>query len=73
MALGLGFLFGVTLPQNFDSPYQSLSIIEFWRRWHMTLSGFLKDYVYIPLGGNRGGQTKKYINLLLTMLIGVQC
>ena len=70
MALGLGFIFDVTLPQNFDSPYQSLSIIEFWRRWHMTLSGFLKDYVYIPLGGNRGGQTKKYINLLLTMLIG---
>ena len=70
MALGLGFIFGVTLPQNFDSPYQSLSIIEFWRKWHMTLSGFLKDYVYIPLGGNRGGQTKKYINLLLTMLIG---
>ena len=55
MALGLGFIFGVTLPQNFDSPYQSLSIIEFWRKWHMTLSGFLKDYVYISLGGNRGG------------------
>ena len=58
MALGLGFIFDVTLPQNFDSPYQSLSIIEFWRRWHMTLSGFLKDYVYIPLGGNRGGKRK---------------
>ena len=70
MALGLGFIFGVTLPQNFASPYQSLSIIDFWRRWHMTLSGFLKDYVYIPLGGNQGGQMKKYINLLLTMLIG---
>lgn len=70
MALGLGFIFGVALPQNFDSPYQSLSIIDFWRRWHMTLSGFLKDYVYIPLGGNRGGRTRKYINLLLTMLIG---
>ena len=70
MALGLGFIFGVTLPQNFNSPYQSLSIIDFWRRWHMTLSGFLKDYVYIPLGGNRGGQTRKYVNILLTMLIG---
>lgn len=55
MALGLGFIFGVTLPQNFNSPYQSLSIIDFWRRWHMTLSSFLKDYVYIPLGGNGGG------------------
>lgn len=70
MALGLGFLFGVALPQNFNSPYQSLSIIDFWRRWHITLSNFLKDYIYIPLGGNRGGHTKKYINLLLTMLIG---
>ena len=54
MALGLGFLFGVALPQNFNSPYQSLSIIDFWRRWHITLSNFLKDYIYIPLGGNRG-------------------
>lgn len=70
MALGLGFIFGVTLPQNFNSPYQSLSIIDFWRRWHMTLSGFLKDYVYIPLGGNRVGLSGKHRNLLLTMLIG---
>ena len=70
MALGLGFIFGVTLPQNFNSPYQSLSIIDFWRRWHMTLSGFLKDYVYIPLGGNGGGRYGKYRNLLFTMLIG---
>ena len=70
MALGLGFIFGVTLPQNFNSPYQSLSIIDFWRRWHMTLSGFLKDYVYIPLGGNGGGRPEKYRNLLFTMLIG---
>lgn len=58
MALGLGFLFGVALPQNFNSPYQSLSIIDFWRRWHITLSNFLKDYIYIPLGGNRGGILK---------------
>lgn len=71
MALGLGFIFGVTLPQNFNSPYQSLSIIDFWRRWHITLSGFLKDYVYIPLGGNGGVELSgKYRNLLLTMLIG---
>lgn len=70
MALGLGFLFGVALPQNFNSPYQSLSIIDFWRRWHITLSSFLKEYIYIPLGGNRGGHIRKYINLILTMLIG---
>ena len=55
MALGLGFLFGIPLPQNFNSPYKSASIIEFWRRWHMTLSGFLREYVYIPLGGNKRG------------------
>lgn len=70
MALGLGFIFGVALPQNFNSPYQSLSIIDFWRRWHMTLSSFLKDYVYIPLGGNGGGRYRRYRNLLLTMLVG---
>ena len=55
MALGLGFLFGIPLPQNFNSPYKSTSIIEFWRRWHITLSHLLRDYVYIPLGGNKGG------------------
>ena len=68
MALGLGFIFGVTLPQNFDSPYRSLSIIDFWRRWHMTLSGFLKDYVYIPLGGNRGGADEEIHQLALLNL-----
>ena len=68
MAIGLANLFGVRLPVNFYSPYQAGSIIEFWRRWHMTLSRFLRDYLYIPLGGNRrGGQVR---NLMLTMLLG---
>ena len=70
MAIGLARLFGVRLPANFDSPYASLSIVEFWRRWHMTLSRFLRDYVYIPLGGNRGGETQRSINLMATMLLG---
>ncbi|MFO1136657.1 MAG: MBOAT family O-acyltransferase [Rhodoblastus sp.] len=70
MAIGLARLFGVRLPANFDSPYASLSIVEFWRRWHMTLSRFLRDYVYIPLGGNKRGETQRSINLMLTMLLG---
>ncbi len=70
MAIGLSKLFGVNLPLNFNSPYKSSNIIEFWRRWHMTLSQFLRDYLYIPLGGNRHGGFRRYINLLLTMLIG---
>ncbi len=70
MAIGLGLLFGVRLPVNFNSPYQAKSIIEFWRRWHMTLSAFLRDYVYIPLGGNRGGEFFRLRNIFLTMLIG---
>jgi len=70
MAIGLALLFGIRLPQNFDSPYQSRSIIEFWRRWHMTLSRFLRDYLYIPLGGNRRGKPRRYINLMITMLLG---
>jgi alginate O-acetyltransferase complex protein AlgI len=70
MAIGLARLFGIRLPINFDSPYQSLSIIEFWQRWHMTLSRFLRDYLYIPFGGNRRGKTRRYINLMLTMTIG---
>ena len=56
MAIGLSRLFGVQLPLNFASPYKARSITEFWRRWHMTLSRFLRDYVYVPLGGNRKGQ-----------------
>ncbi|MES2029849.1 MAG: MBOAT family protein [Pseudomonadota bacterium] len=70
MALGLGLLFGIRLPVNFRSPYRATSIIEFWRRWHITLSRFLRDYLYIPLGGNRLSETRRYINLLVTMLLG---
>ncbi|GGC58260.1 alginate O-acetylation protein [Siccirubricoccus deserti] len=70
MAIGLGLMFGIRLPYNFNSPYKANSIIDFWRRWHMTLSRFLRDYVYVPLGGNRKGPTRRYLNLLLTMLLG---
>ncbi len=70
MAIGLGLLFGIRLPLNFNSPYKSVSIVEFWRRWHMTLSRFLRDYLYIPLGGNRQGPTRRQVNLMLTMLLG---
>jgi len=70
MAVGLARMFNVELPLNFWSPYKAGSIIEFWRRWHMTLSRFLRDYVYIPLGGNRHGEPKRYRNLFLTMLVG---
>jgi len=70
MAVGLGLLFGIRLPLNFNSPYKSVSIIEFWRRWHMTLSRFLRDYLYIPLGGNRHGPLHRQVNLMLTMLLG---
>jgi alginate O-acetyltransferase complex protein AlgI len=70
MAIGLSRLFGVRLPLNFNSPYKATSIIEFWRRWHMTLSRFLRDYLYIPLGGNRRGTFRTYVNLLVTMLLG---
>jgi D-alanyl-lipoteichoic acid acyltransferase DltB (MBOAT superfamily) len=70
MAIGLSRMFGVTLPLNFDSPYQALNIVEFWRRWHMTLSRFLRDYLYVPLGGSRRGQPRRYINLMVTMLLG---
>jgi len=70
MALGLARMFGIRLPANFYSPYRALSIIDFWRRWHMTLSRFLRDYVYIPLGGNRGGGFRRHANLMITMLAG---
>jgi D-alanyl-lipoteichoic acid acyltransferase DltB (MBOAT superfamily) len=70
MAIGLGLLFGIRLPLNFFSPYKATNIIDFWRRWHMTLSRFLRDYVYIPLGGSQKGPARRYINLMLTMLIG---
>lgn len=70
MAIGLSRLFGVRLPLNFDSPYKSANITEFWRRWHMTLSRFLRDYLYIAMGGNRHGRIRRYFNLMTTMLLG---
>ena len=70
MAIGAARLFGVRLPRNFHSPYQATGIIDFWRRWHMTLSRFLRDYLYIALGGNRHGKARRYLNLMLTMTIG---
>ncbi len=70
MAVGLSLIFGVRLPINFHSPYKALNIIDFWRRWHITLSRFLRDYLYVPLGGNRRGPARRYINLLVTMLLG---
>jgi len=70
MAIGLALMMGVRLPLNFDSPYKAVNIIDFWRRWHMTLSRFLRDYLYFALGGNRRGTVRRYVNLFLTMLLG---
>jgi len=70
MALGSSVMLGIRLPVNFHSPYKSASIIEFWRRWHISLSAFLRDYLYVPLGGNRRGRARRYLNLFLTMLLG---
>jgi D-alanyl-lipoteichoic acid acyltransferase DltB (MBOAT superfamily) len=70
MAIGLALLLGYQLPQNFNRPYFALSLRDFWRRWHMTLSRWLRDYLYIPLGGNRGGRLRTYRNLMITMLLG---
>ena len=70
MAIGLALLLGFHFPINFDSPYQSSSITEFWRRWHISLSGWLKDYLYISLGGNRKGKVRQYANLFITMFLG---
>ena len=70
MAIGLSRMMGVRLPLNFASPYKAASIIDFWRCWHMTLSRFLRDYLYVPLGGNRKGPARRYINLMLTMVLG---
>ncbi len=69
MAVGLGWMFGIDIPVNFDSPYKSRNIIEFWRRWHITLNKFLTKNVYIPLGGNRKGEIRTYVNLLIVFLI----
>lgn len=70
MAIGLARCFGIRLPINFNSPYKAINIVDFWRRWHITLSHFLRDYLYIPLGGNRGGKMQRYMNLSITMLLG---
>ncbi len=69
MAIGSGLMFNITLPVNFNSPYKSVSIQDFWRRWHITLSSFLRDYIYIPLGGNRRGSVMTYANLMITFLV----
>jgi D-alanyl-lipoteichoic acid acyltransferase DltB (MBOAT superfamily) len=70
MAIGLAWMFNIRLPLNFDTPYRSASIVEFWRRWHISLSRFLRDYLYVALGGNRKGRVRRYVNLMLTMLLG---
>jgi len=70
MAIGLAWMFGISLPLNFASPYKAVNIIEFWRRWHMTLSRFLRDYLYIPLGGRRKGRGRRHLNIMVTMLLG---
>lgn len=70
MAIGLGYMFGLRIPLNFNSPYKATDPSDFWRRWHISLSTCLRDYLYIPLGGNRGGEWLTYRNMLLTMLIG---
>lgn len=70
IAIGLAFLLGYEFPRNFNQPYRALTLQDFWRRWHMSLSGFLRDYLYIPLGGSRGGEVKTYRNLFLTMALG---
>jgi alginate O-acetyltransferase complex protein AlgI len=70
VAIGSALLLGVRFPKNFDAPYKAASITEFWRRWHISLSTWLRDYLYIPLGGNRRGRVRTYVNLMLTMLLG---
>jgi alginate O-acetyltransferase complex protein AlgI len=70
MAIGIALLLGFRFPANFDAPYSATSLQDFWRRWHMTLSRWLRDYVYVPLGGNRGGKAKMFRNLMLTMIVG---
>ena len=70
MAIGLSWMFNIRLPFNFDSPYKALNISDFWRRWHISLSTFLRDYLYIALGGNRKGKVRRYVNLALTMVLG---
>jgi alginate O-acetyltransferase complex protein AlgI len=70
IAIGVACLLGYRFPQNFNQPYRALSVTDFWRRWHITLSSWLRDYLYIPLGGNRKGRVRTYVNLMATMLLG---
>jgi alginate O-acetyltransferase complex protein AlgI len=70
IAIGISLLLGFELPDNFNAPYTAISVQDFWRRWHMTLSRWLRDYLYIPLGGNRKGQTRSYVNIMVTMVLG---
>ncbi|OLT61594.1 hypothetical protein BJP37_23820 [Moorena bouillonii PNG] len=69
MAIGAARMFGIKLPLNFNSPYKAVNISDFWRRWHITLSNFLRDYLYIPLGGNRKGELRRNLNLIITMVL----
>lgn len=69
MATGIGYMFNIELPQNFNSPYKAASIVGFWERWHMSLTRFLKSYVYIPLGGNRKGKARTYINIMIVYIV----
>ena len=70
MAVGMARMMNMRFPVNFESPYKAVNIVDFWRRWHITLSRFLREYLYIPLGGNRRGLVRRYANLLITMLLG---
>jgi alginate O-acetyltransferase complex protein AlgI len=70
MALGIARMFGFTLPKNFNMPYLATSVTDFWRRWHITLSRWIRDYIYIPIGGNRKGRARQYVNIIITMLLG---
>ena len=70
MAIGAALLFNIVLPINFNSPYKACDIQDFWRRWHITLSRFLRDYIYIPMGGNRFGEFRTYSNLMITFILG---
>ncbi|MBL0930421.1 MAG: MBOAT family protein [Alphaproteobacteria bacterium] len=70
MAIGLALMFGIRLPENFNSPYKARDFADFWRRWHMTLSAFLRDYLYKPLGGNRAGPVRRWVNVMIVMLLG---
>src|SRR5690606_32429791 len=70
IAIGSALVLGVRFPLNFDSPYKAHNIVDFWRRWHISLSTWLRDYLYIPLGGNRKGRGRTYLHLLITMVLG---